>query len=62
MCFKIDEIQQKVILDGARSSLAEGLEIEATAFGVCGETKDFEIGMRNFIDKGPQNPASFVHE
>lgn len=59
---KIDEIQQEVILDGARTTLAEGLEIEATAFGVCGETKDFDIGMKNFIEKGPQSPASFVHE
>ncbi len=59
---KIDEIQQKVILDGARTSLAEGLELEATAFGTCGETKDFDIGMKNFIEKGPQTPASFVHK
>jgi enoyl-CoA hydratase/3-hydroxyacyl-CoA dehydrogenase len=59
---KIDEILQKVILDGARTSLAKGLEIEASAFGTCGETKDFDIGMRNFIEKGPQSPASFVHE
>lgn len=59
---KIDEIQQRVILDGARTSLAEGLEIEATAFGTCGETKDFDIGLRNFIEKGPHNPASFIHE
>lgn len=59
---KIDEIQQKVILDGARTTLAEGLEIEATAFGACGETKDFKIGMKNFIEKGPSHPAEFVHE
>jgi len=59
---KIDEIQQRVILDGARTGLAEGLEIEATAFGTCGETKDFDIGLRNFIDNGPQSPAGFVHE
>ncbi len=59
---KIDGIQQKVILDGARVSLAEGLELEAAAFGTCGETKDFDIGMKNFIEKGPQNPAAFVHK
>jgi enoyl-CoA hydratase / 3-hydroxyacyl-CoA dehydrogenase len=59
---KIDEIQQKVILDGARTSLAKGLEIEAAAFGTCGETKDFEIGMKNFIEKGPQTAAAFVHK
>jgi len=62
LSLKIDEIQQKVILDGARTSLAEGLELEATAFGTCGETKDFDIGMKNFIEKGPQTPASFVHK
>jgi len=59
---KIDEIQQRVILDGARTTLSDGLEIEATAFGTCGETKDFDIGMKNFIEKGPQSPAAFVHE
>ncbi len=59
---KIDAIQQQVILDGARTTLAEGLELEATAFGTCGETKDFDIGMRNFIEKGPKSPAGFVHE
>ncbi|MFH2007110.1 MAG: enoyl-CoA hydratase-related protein [bacterium] len=59
---RIDEIQQEVILAGARTSLAEGLELEAQAFGRCVETQDFQIGMKNFIEKGPRSNAGFVHE
>ncbi len=58
---RIDEIQCQVILDGARATLEQGLEIEWTAFGGCFATEDFHIGMKNFIEKGAKSKAEFVH-
>ncbi len=58
---QIDEIQREVILEGARTTLAEGLEIESRAFGVCFETEDFHIGMKSFLEKGAKSKAEFVH-
>jgi enoyl-CoA hydratase/3-hydroxyacyl-CoA dehydrogenase len=59
---KVDAILCKAILDGARGSLADGIEIETKAFGdVCG-TKDMRIGVDNFQKNGPRAPAPFVHE
>lgn len=57
----IDAILQKVVLNGARTSLEEGLEIEATAFGLCHATEDFHIGMKTFIEKGAKENAPFLH-
>lgn len=56
---KIDEILRDVILEGAKSTLEEGLEIEAKGFGKCLETEDMRIGMENFIKNGPRARAEF---
>lgn len=56
---RIDEILCKAILDGARSSLREGLELEARMFGECCATEDMKIGMENFLTNGPRAKAEF---
>ncbi len=58
---KIDEILIQATLDGARSTLEEGLQIEARAFGRCLATEDMRIGMKNFLANGPKVKAEFVH-
>lgn len=58
----IDEILQNAVIEGARGSLDDGLEIEALAFGACVATKDFKIGMKNFIENGPKAAAKFKHQ
>jgi hypothetical protein len=50
---------QQVILDGARTSLEKGLDIEAHGFGRCLTTEDTRIGMQNFIENGPRAKAKF---
>jgi enoyl-CoA hydratase/3-hydroxyacyl-CoA dehydrogenase len=59
---KIDSLLQKAILDGAKTTLAEGLKIEARIFGDCFKTKDRGIGIDNFMKNGPRVNANFVHE
>jgi enoyl-CoA hydratase/3-hydroxyacyl-CoA dehydrogenase len=56
---RIDEIMQQVILDGARTTLEKGLDIEARGFGRCLTTEDTRIGMQNFIENGPRAKATF---
>lgn len=57
----VDAILCDVILAGARTSLAEGLKLEARAFGaVCG-TQDMRIGVENFLKNGPRAKAEFKH-
>ncbi len=58
---KIDEILVEATLAGAKTTLAEGLEIEAKAFGACLETRDYRIGMDNFLENGPKVAAPFVN-
>ncbi|MFC1500299.1 enoyl-CoA hydratase/isomerase family protein, partial [Candidatus Zixiibacteriota bacterium] len=58
----IDSILLDAIREGITRSLAEGLEVEAAAFGRCRETVDYDIGMKNFIQNGPRVPAVFMNE
>ncbi len=59
---KIDELLQKAILKGAKTTLDEGLKLEARIFGECFSTKDRNIGIENFLKNGPKVNATFVHE
>jgi enoyl-CoA hydratase/carnithine racemase len=59
---KIDSLLQKAILDGAKTTLAEGLKIEAKIFGECFKSQDRKIGIDNFMKNGPRVNANFVHE
>jgi len=59
---KIDEIQCRVILEGAGMNLYDGLKHETRIFGDCLDTKDTRIGLANFIKNGPKVKAEFVHE
>lgn len=56
---KIDGIMQEAIVEGARTTLEKGLEIEARCFGRCLTTEDMRIGMQNFLDNGPKVKAQF---
>ncbi|MCX8118592.1 MAG: 3-hydroxyacyl-CoA dehydrogenase/enoyl-CoA hydratase family protein [Desulfobacterota bacterium] len=58
---KIDELLQKAILEGAKTTLSEGLKIEAKIFGECFYTEDRAIGIENFLKNGPKVNANFVH-
>jgi enoyl-CoA hydratase/carnithine racemase len=57
----IDAIMQEAIVEGARTTLEKGLEIEARCFGKCLETEDMRIGMENFLKNGPRVKAEFKH-
>jgi len=58
----VDAILVRAILDGCRKPLREGLRLEARLFGeVCG-TKDFRIGVANFLENGPRSKAQFLNE
>lgn len=58
----VDALVCAAILEGGRTTLEEGLAIEAKKFGaVCG-TKDMRIGVTNFLQNGPRSKADFVHE
>jgi enoyl-CoA hydratase/carnithine racemase len=56
---RIDEIMQEAIVEGARTTLEKGLEIEARCFGRCLTTEDMRTGMQNFLDNGPKVKAQF---
>jgi 3-hydroxyacyl-CoA dehydrogenase/enoyl-CoA hydratase/carnithine racemase len=58
---KTDEILKKAILEGAKLTLEEGLQLEARMFGECVRTKDMRIGMENFMKFGPKKAARFAH-
>ena len=58
---KIDSLIQKSILEGAKTTLEEGLKLEARTFGECLLTQDMRIGMDNFVKNGPKVNANFVH-
>ena len=57
----VDEVLQRVILDGARVSLEEGLDIEIRGFGEVSQLADMRIGVDHFIQEGPRSKAPFVH-
>lgn len=59
---KVDAILCRAILDGARTTLDDGLGLEAKAFGAVCATKDMRIGVENFLKNGPKTKATFVHE
>lgn len=59
---KIDSLLQKAILEGARTTLDEGLKIESKVFGECLTTEDMKIGMETFLKQGPKANAPFVHK
>jgi enoyl-CoA hydratase/3-hydroxyacyl-CoA dehydrogenase len=56
---KTDEIMQRVILEGAKMRLEEGLKHEAQVLGELVETKDMRIGMETFRKFGPKKNAGF---
>jgi len=58
---KTDELLKKVILEGARMTLEEGLKHEAKILGECVKTKDMRIGMETFIKYGPKRNAEFAN-
>ena len=58
---KIDSILVKAIYEGAKMTLAEGLELESRSFGECIETEDMWIGLDNFMSKGAASKAEFIH-
>lgn len=58
----IDSILIDAVMEGLTRPLADGLEVEATAFSRCRETVDYDIGMKNFIQNGPRVPAVFMNE
>ena len=57
----VDAILQKAILEGARTSLEEGLRYEAHCFGEVCALDDMRIGLDNFIQNGPRSKAPFIH-
>ena len=58
---KIDAILVNAIYQGAKLTLAEGLELESRSFGKCIETEDMWIGLESFMSKGAGAKAPFVH-
>jgi enoyl-CoA hydratase/carnithine racemase len=56
---KTDEIMQRVILEGAKMRLEEGLKHEAKILGELVLTKDMRIGMETFRKFGPKTDAGF---
>jgi len=59
---KIDSLLQKAILEGAKTTLEEGLKLEAKIFGECSYTQDKKIGIDNFMKNGPRVNAEFEHK
>ncbi len=59
---KIDSLLQKAILEGAKTTLEDGLKLEAKIFGECFSTQDMNIGIDNFMKNGPKVNANFVHQ
>ena len=58
---KIDSILVKAIYEGAKMTLADGLELESRSCGECIETEDMWIGLDNFMSKGAASKAEFIH-
>lgn len=58
---RIDGLLVEAIVGGARGTLTDGLELEASLAGRCLETEDARIGLSNFVQNGARSPAAFVH-
>ncbi len=58
----IDGILCRAILEGCDKPLSEGLAHESAMFGECCKTEDMQIGVKNFVEKGPRSRAEFVHK
>jgi len=58
---RIDGLLVEAIVGGARSTLTDGLELEAKLSGQCIETEDARIGLSNFVQNGTRSQAAFVH-
>ena len=58
---RVDEILRRVILEGARLPIEQGLELEARAFGEVYATRDHRIGLDNYLKTNLKQPAGFVH-
>lgn len=57
----VDAILCRVILDGAKHALVDGIALEAKAFGEVCATRDMRIGVENFLKNGPRAKAEFAH-
>ena len=57
----VDAILVRAIREGCGLPLAQGLRREAELFGEVCATKDFRIGVSNFLENGPRAKAAFVH-
>jgi enoyl-CoA hydratase / 3-hydroxyacyl-CoA dehydrogenase len=57
----IDAILMDAV-QGLKLPLSEGLSVEGVCFGRCRNCKDYEIGFKNFMEKGPRVPAVFEHK
>ncbi len=58
----IDNLAVQAILEGAKTTVEEGLKIEAGRFGECWNYEDNRIGLKTFIEKGARAKAEFVHK
>jgi enoyl-CoA hydratase/carnithine racemase len=58
---KIDSLIQRAMLEGAKTTLEEGMKLEAKIFGECLLTQDMRIGMETFMKTGGRANAEFVH-
>ena len=58
----VDAHLTRAITEGAKLTLAQGLDLEAREFGACYETRDARIGLDNFVKNGPKQRAAFVHQ
>ena len=57
----VDALLTATVLEGARTDLASGLELEIRRFAEGCALADMRIGIENFIRNGPRAPAPFVH-
>ena len=57
----VDAILCRAILEGAKTTLADGLTLENLRFGDVCRTQDMKIGIDNFLKNGPRAEAAFTH-
>jgi len=57
----IDAILCDAVLKGAAMSLEEGMRYEAKCFGRCRASRDWTIGVENFLKNGPKEKAKFIN-
>jgi enoyl-CoA hydratase/3-hydroxyacyl-CoA dehydrogenase len=57
----VDAILCRAILEGARTTLVDGLTLENLRFGDVCRTADMKIGIENFLKNGPRAEAQFTH-